>query len=407
VLSPETLETAFRRHVVDVWFPRCLDEEHGGFLCDFDRAWNECGPHEKLLEFQARQTWTAALGLVASPGEQRLEHAARHGLAYLDGPMRDREHGGFFHRLDRAGRRLEGETKHAHGAASLISASCVAARALGADAPLELAREAFDWLDEHAHDRRHRGYWGFLARDGTPIRDERSWPHRRDPIGTPVGWKDANVASDLVESFLHLVAVWPDPRVADRLAELVALLTGPLVRPDGLTAFYASGDFDEVRDYVEYGNGLQTAHRLVTAAPILDLALAERAERLLAATVAAAWDPDEGGILYGNHRRTARDKRWWPQFELLRAVLAVSPPDGSVAGVATEAVWGYIERHLLDEEHGGTYTAVPPRSAGGPAGAAQFLRKGDVWKDGYHDGAALFLGARLLREASSEALGRR
>jgi hypothetical protein len=215
--------------------------------------------------------------------------------------------------------------------------------------------------------------------------------------------KDANVASDLVESLLHLVGVWPDPRVAERLAELVALLTGPLARPDGLTSFYARGDFDGLRDYVEYGNGLQTAHRLVTAAPILDLALSERAEHLLAATVTAAWDPEEGGILYGNHRATARDKRWWPQFELLRAMLAVSPPGGSVAGLSTETVWGYIERSVLDEEHGGTYMAVPPRSVGAPAGAAQFLRKGDVWKDGFHDGAALFLGARLLREASSEA----
>ena len=401
MVSPETLETAFRRHVVDAWFPRCLDEEHGGFLCDFDRAWNECGPHEKLLEFQARQTWTASLGLLAAPGEERLERAVRHGLAYLDGAMRDREHGGFFHRLDRAGRPLEGETKHAHGAAYLISASCVAARAIGDDAPLELAREAFDWLDEHAHDRRHRGYWGFLAREGTPIRDERGWPHRRDTIGTPVGWKDANVTSDLVESLLHLVGVWPDPRVADRLAELVALLTGPLVRPDGLTAFYARGDFEDFRDYVEYGNGLQTVHRLVTAAPILDLELVERAERLLAATVTAAWDPEEGGVVYGNHRRAARDKRWWPQFELLRAMLAVSPPDGSVAGLSTEAVWDYIERNLLDEEHGGTYAAVPPPSVDGRAGGAQFLRKGDAWKDGYHDGAALFLGARLLREASA------
>ena len=34
--------------------------EHGGLLCDFDRRWRPCRPHDKLLEFQARQTWIAA-----------------------------------------------------------------------------------------------------------------------------------------------------------------------------------------------------------------------------------------------------------------------------------------------------------------------------------------------------------
>ena len=53
-------EAVLFRHVVDVWFPRCLDTRYGGFLCDFDRAWNESGPHHKLLEFQARQTLFAA-----------------------------------------------------------------------------------------------------------------------------------------------------------------------------------------------------------------------------------------------------------------------------------------------------------------------------------------------------------
>ena len=50
-----------------------------------------------------------------------------------------------------------------------------------ARAPLE------DWLDSHAHDRRHGGYFGFLARDGAPpvhagaedVEDEGLYPHPR------------------------------------------------------------------------------------------------------------------------------------------------------------------------------------------------------------------------------------
>ncbi|MGH7523898.1 MAG: DNA-formamidopyrimidine glycosylase family protein, partial [Gemmatimonadales bacterium] len=50
---PEEFESVLRRHVLEVWFPRCLDRVHGGFLCDFDHTWRSNGPDDKLLEFQA------------------------------------------------------------------------------------------------------------------------------------------------------------------------------------------------------------------------------------------------------------------------------------------------------------------------------------------------------------------
>ena len=50
----DQIEAILRRHVYDAWFPRCLDLAEGGFLCDFDRTWSSVGPHDKLLEFQAR-----------------------------------------------------------------------------------------------------------------------------------------------------------------------------------------------------------------------------------------------------------------------------------------------------------------------------------------------------------------
>ena len=35
--TSEECEDVLRRHVIDVWFPRSLDLEWGGFFCDFDR----------------------------------------------------------------------------------------------------------------------------------------------------------------------------------------------------------------------------------------------------------------------------------------------------------------------------------------------------------------------------------
>src|SRR5207244_2886099 len=36
------LETEARR-LISCWFPRCVDHEHGGFLCDFDHRWRPKG----------------------------------------------------------------------------------------------------------------------------------------------------------------------------------------------------------------------------------------------------------------------------------------------------------------------------------------------------------------------------
>ena len=92
--SAEEFETAMRRHVLDAWFPRCLDPIHGGFLCDFDRSWASCGPHDKLLEFQARQTLMAADACRRYTDDQRLRQATLHGLRYLEEVMWDGVNGG-------------------------------------------------------------------------------------------------------------------------------------------------------------------------------------------------------------------------------------------------------------------------------------------------------------------------
>src|SRR5512140_1669858 len=82
VLAAEC-EAALRRDVLAVWFPRCVDDRHGGFLSDFDRAWRPRPPHCKLLEFQARQTWLAARAMRAYPSDPTLRTAALHGFRYL------------------------------------------------------------------------------------------------------------------------------------------------------------------------------------------------------------------------------------------------------------------------------------------------------------------------------------
>jgi cellobiose epimerase len=114
----ETLGRALRRHVMQAWFPRCLDHEKGGYLCDFDRQWRPVGPQVRMLEFQARQTRVAARLALAFPAEGEWAEYARHGFRYLRDVMWDEEGGGsWLWLMDREGRPEAGATKHAHSGA--------------------------------------------------------------------------------------------------------------------------------------------------------------------------------------------------------------------------------------------------------------------------------------------------
>src|SRR3712207_5569840 len=90
-------------HVVKAWFPRCIDREFGGFLCDFDQRWQLSGRNEKRLEFQARQTLTAAELFMASPSDTVLLEATKVGFSFLRNVMWDREYGGWYTKTDRRG----------------------------------------------------------------------------------------------------------------------------------------------------------------------------------------------------------------------------------------------------------------------------------------------------------------
>src|SRR5207244_8047333 len=103
------------------------------------------------------------------PDPKNLQEAAAHGIQYPKETIWDHSLGGWDRMLDRTGEPLEGETKHGHGSAYAISA-CVACYELTMNREcLELAKLAFTWFEEHAHDNRHGGYFVFYRRVGKAI----------------------------------------------------------------------------------------------------------------------------------------------------------------------------------------------------------------------------------------------
>src|SRR5271154_1521581 len=54
------VDDTFSRDILAVWFPRALDNEHGGFHSKFNREWKPFGQDSKFSVLQGRQTWVSA-----------------------------------------------------------------------------------------------------------------------------------------------------------------------------------------------------------------------------------------------------------------------------------------------------------------------------------------------------------
>lgn len=417
------LEAALRRHVVAVWFPRSIDREAGGFNCDFDRAWRPSGPQERMLEFQSRQTRTAARLAMAYPAEATFAETALHGLQYLRDVMWDHSLGGWFWRVDRDGAPLAGETKHAHGTAYAVGACLEVWRATGSGDALSLARAGCDWLDATLRDDQHGGYHGWARRDGSVILHQDDVPAGgggTDPLGHAAGLKDVNVHSDLLEMFTLATTAWQEPGPRDRLDEMYVCCQR-FMTPQGGMHYAVHADWSPVPGLERYGYPSQTAHRLVVAAPLLGRPVAEAlssARRLVDHVWERAWADGRGVAFAGpaaspdnleGHGLIVPSRSWWVQTEALKALLFLGLHDDSERRATYLGrfldLLAFVEEHMVDRRCGGWHTrAVSDRPAWqravmrvAPLGG----RKGGPWKDASHEGDFYLEAVRMLRGTSA------
>jgi hypothetical protein len=137
--------------------------------------------------------------------------------------------------------------------------------------------------------------------------------------------------------------------------------------------------------------------------------------RVMRHVLEAAWAGPTGGLWDAGPGATPdsigaapallRRRSWWVQYEGLRALLLLGADETSPEAPYFRhfcQLWAFIRRSMLDARYGGVYHRCPadlPRWQRllSPARAAEACRKGDVWKDGSHEGEALIACIRLLR----------
>ena len=397
----------FDANVLKVWFPRCVDEEHGGFRSTFDRQWKPAARQNRFLVFQARMTWLASQVAMHRP-ELRDEYLkyARHGVAMLQ-RMWDPEQGGMYWGLDENGKvdPQYGTEKQAYGISFGIYAAAAAYEATKDEAALDLAMKTFTWFDDHAHDAANGGYHEALKRDGTPIvpKDLGETLKNRSPgPNVTYGYKSMNSHIHLLEAFTQLYHAKKDERVRARLEEVFLIVRDRIAVEPGCLNLFFTPDWRAVPDHDSFGHDIETAYLLLEASETLGRTDEARtlvvSRRLVDHALDWGYDARLGGFYDQGaafDKAHVLDKVWWTQAEGLNALLLMHSKFGKETDRywrAFELTWGFVNKYQVDHEFGGWWDTVDA------AGKVTSARKAHDWKAGYHDGRALMNIEETLRK---------
>ena len=195
-------EENLQKEILDRFFPMTVDEENGGFVENFGVDWKRAPGNNKSIVYQSRLTWTSAQAAIRFPAKSQMYLAmTRRGAACLADKMWDKERGGFFWNIGPDGKPL-GHTKqmygHAFGTPYALRSQLW--RPAKDPASLDLAKQAFTWMDAHAHDNQNGGYFESIGMDGKPA------PTRDNAVGAGADQKSMNTSIHILEALSGFVS---------------------------------------------------------------------------------------------------------------------------------------------------------------------------------------------------------
>ncbi len=405
-------EEMLHEDVLDAWFPRTIDNEHGGFYSVFSRDWKPGASQGKFSVFQGRMTWISSQMVVRHPEmKERFLPIAQHGLQFLNDVLWDKQYGGFFWGVDDKGAISPSYTdsKEMYGESFGLYGAAAAYQATHDSKALVLAQKEFRWMEEHAHDSRNGGYFEVVTREGKPIEADANGmpPQSTSRGGFLAGYKSMNTHIHLLEAMTQLYEVWKDDLVRSRLQELLAIVRDKVCVDPGVMNLYFTNDWRPIPDHDSYGHDVETAYLMLEAEDVLGVPHGPKTERMAKMLVdhalAFGWDDRLGGF-YGEGttfgRPEEKSKDWWVEMEGLNALLLMHDKYGSQTDVyfrAFQKQLDFIENYQRDSEFRGFYQRV------GEDGKPIATDKGQIWKAAYHDGRALLNVSDRLKKLADES----
>lgn len=367
-------------HILPFWAGPALDPEQGGWMGFLSNDLKPDRTQPKGLIVNSRILWTfSAVHRVRS--EPLYKQMANRAFEYVLNHFWDPLHGGAFWRLDDRGNVLD-DSKKIYGQAFTIYALSEYYQAFRVRAALSRAQELFELIERHAHDPKFGGYVEVRRRDWSEAGAE-----------ARLSDKDMNEKKSMnnhlhvLEAYTNLYRAWKEPRVEQRLRELIQLFEQRILDPRTLHLQHFFDDEWRVRsDSYTFGHDIEGTWLLCEAAEVLgDAALLKRVQSLalrMADVVLKEGIAGDGALRYEGKAGNIIDpgKECWPQAEAVIGFLnafQLSRDDKHLA--ASRRAFDWIENNLVDRVHGEWLWRINEDGRPDPK-----LPKVSEWKGPYH-----------------------
>lgn len=389
--------------VLDFWYPRCIDEEYGGYMLGYDQQGDFNGKDHKMIVSQARMVWFSARLHREGYGDGQYRDAAEVGFEFLHENLWDTERGGFYWKTDRDGT-VNKPNKHMYGQSFGLYALSEFYDATGDSRARDLAIELFQLIDQEARDHNCGGYIEYFNPDWTPITEGRTYLENIEPDWSEKESEDSvlDPSLKLMNTHLHILEAFTSfhnnigaKNSGSRLQELLHILTCTVVRhnltacSDKYNSDWTPKVDDEEFQIVSYGHDLESIWLTMEAAKALGISISTFTDlysELFDYSLEYGYDDQHGGFyFYGpfNKPATNQIKAWWVQAECMTSALKMytHTMDEKYRDVF-ESVFSFINSHQIDWNNGEWFSGISNDLA--PVG-----RKGAEYKAAYHNGRAL------------------
>ena len=363
-------------NILNYWLT--LKDPQGGFFGEADSSGEIQYDAPRGTILNARIIWSFAAAYRALGKPEYLE-AALHAEDWFLRHFVDGENGGVYWCVAADGTPCD-DKKQLYAQGFAIYGLSELYKVTHDEKTLQAAMGLFRTVEAKFRDADHGGYTEALARDFSPLEDMSLSAHDINAD------KTMNSHLHLLEAYANLYQVWPDPLLRLAVAELLEIVCGRIMGPDGHLRLYFRRDWTVLPGGVSYGHDIETSWLALECAMALsDRALVDRvrpAALLMGKAGNEGLRPD-GSMLYEKLEDGTLDlsRQWWVLAESVVGNLWLWKYHGDAQGIGrTLSTWAYIRDNVVDWDNGEWFWGVHPD--GTPDKESP---KAGFWKCPYHN----------------------
>lgn len=292
-----------------------VDREHGGFYGRIDGHGRLHPTADKGVVLNTRILWGFAAAARAT-GRKDYRDMADRAYAYLIDNFLDQEYGGVFWMLDHRGQLRDGR-KQVYAQAFALYGFSEYYLLTRQPEHAKMVWSFFHLIEDNAYDPGHGGYWEALTRDWQLPDDFRL--SARDLNAA----KTMNTHLHLLEAYTNCLRTNAHPAVRGALGELLDLMMRRFIRPDtGHLHLFFDADWTLRNNIDSYGHDIECSWLLTEAAEAFRVYTPGLVARAEATALRMAKTSRERGRFPDGAQKTEiakdlvdTDRHWWPQAE--------------------------------------------------------------------------------------------